>query len=58
MMRVNLSKKLLFYSKHSFQQNENQINKLSNLCLTNNVLKSCGMTLLSKNRFFHSDFVN
>ena len=58
MMRVNLGKKLVFYSKHSLQQNENQINKLSNICLTNNVLKSCGMALLSKNRFFHSNLVN
>lgn len=58
MMRVNLGKKLVFYSKHSLQQNENQINKLSNICLTNNVLKLSGMTLVSKNRFFHSNLVN
>jgi hypothetical protein len=58
MIRVNFSKKLLFYSKQTLQHKENRINKLKSVYLADNVLNSYGMGMQSKNRFFHSDFVN
>lgn len=58
MMRVNVGKKLVFYSKQTLMQNETQINKPINQNLVINVLNSFGVSLLSKNRLFHSNFVN
>lgn len=58
MIRVNLSKKLLFYSKLAAQQNDGKGRSCMSVVMGNDVLSSYGRMLLSKNAFFNSNYVS
>jgi hypothetical protein len=51
MIKLSLSKKILFYSKHTLLPNDSLLAKINNNYISNNVISLTNATLQLSNRF-------
>lgn len=58
MIKLSLSKKILFYSKHTLLSNDSLIARINNKSISNNVISLTNMTLQLSNTFTFTTIAN